>query len=138
MRIIVIGKLTLIKDPVIMKWVIVSFTLAWVVLEDLSVAQMVKNLPAMLEIWDWSLGQEAPQRREWQSTLAWRISLTEEPGGLQSMGSQKVGHDWMTNTFISFSSNKTILVEETIGTKYSYQKMFSIPSIWNCFLTQSS
>ena len=33
------------------------------------------------------------------SILAWRIPWTEEPGRLQSMGSQKVGHDWATNTF---------------------------------------
>ena len=32
------------------------------------------------------------------SILAWRIPWTEEPGGLQSMGSQRVGHDWVTNT----------------------------------------
>ena len=32
------------------------------------------------------------------SILAWKISWTEEPGGLQSMGSQRVGHDWVTNT----------------------------------------
>ena len=32
------------------------------------------------------------------SILAWKISWTEEPGGLQSMGSQRVGHDWATNT----------------------------------------
>ena len=35
------------------------------------------------------------------SILAWRIPWTEEPGGLQSMGSQRVGHNWVTNTFTS-------------------------------------
>ena len=34
------------------------------------------------------------------SILAWKISWTEEPGGLQSMGSQRVGHDWATNTYL--------------------------------------
>ena len=35
------------------------------------------------------------------STLAWKISWTEEPGGLQSMGSQRVEHDWVTNTYLA-------------------------------------
>ena len=97
-----------------MKWIVMSLTLAWVVLEDLSVAQMVKNLPAMWETRNWSLGQEAPWRREWQSNLAWRISLTEESGGLQSMGSQRVEHDWVTNTFSlsDMASDAHILIKE--------------------------
>ena len=62
------------------------------------VVQMVKNPPAMQEIWVWSLGQEDPLKKGMtacSSVLAWRIPLTEEPGGLQSTGSQKVGHDWV-------------------------------------------
>ena len=51
------------------------------------VAQMVKNLPAMLETQVQSLD------REEGNVLAWRISWTEEPGGLQSMGLQRVRHD---------------------------------------------
>ena len=50
---------------------------------------MVKNLPAMQETWVRSLGQEDPVKESMathSSTLAWRISRTEEPGGLQSMG----------------------------------------------------
>ena len=65
------------------------------------VAQMVKNLPAMQETWVQSLGQEDPLERGMvthSSILAWRIPWTEEPGGLQSMGLQRVGHDWETNT----------------------------------------
>ena len=57
---------------------------------------MVKNLPAMQEVWVQSLGQEDPLEEEMttrSSILAWRIPWTEEPGGLQSTGSQKVGHD---------------------------------------------
>ena len=57
---------------------------------------MVKCLPAMREIWVQSLGQEDPLEKEMaphSSTLAWKIPWTEEPGRLQSMGSQKVGHD---------------------------------------------
>ena len=59
-------------------------------------AQTVKNLPAMQETWVPSLGQEDPlenERATHSSILAWRIPWTEEPGGLQSMGSQRVGHD---------------------------------------------
>ena len=54
-------------------------------------AQMVKNLPAMLETWVRSLGQEDPLEKEMathSSILAWKIPWTEEPGRLQSMGSQ--------------------------------------------------
>ena len=57
---------------------------------------MVKNLPAIQEIQFPSLGQEESLEKEMathSSTLAWRIPWTEEPGGLQSMGSQRVGHD---------------------------------------------
>jgi len=59
-------------------------------------AQMVKNLPAMLETQVQSLGWEDPLEKGMathSSTLAWRIPKTEEPGGLQSMGSQSAGHD---------------------------------------------
>ena len=59
-------------------------------------AQMVKNLPAMLETQVRSLGWEDPLEKGMathSSTLAWRIPKTEEPGGLQSMGSQSAGHD---------------------------------------------
>ena len=57
---------------------------------------MVKNLPAMQEIWVRSLGQEDPLEKKTASHfsfLAWRIPWTEEPVGLQSMGSQRVGHN---------------------------------------------
>ena len=53
--------------------------------------QMVKNLPAMQEVRVQSLGQDDPLEKEMathSSILAWRIPWTEEPGGLQSMGSQ--------------------------------------------------
>ena len=57
---------------------------------------MVKNPPAMQEKWVQSLGQEDPLEKEMKThsnILAWRIPWTEEPGGLQSMGFQRVGHD---------------------------------------------
>ena len=59
-------------------------------------AQTVKNLPARKETRVRSLGQEDPPEKEMaihSSVLAWRIRWTEEPGSLQSMGSQRVGHD---------------------------------------------
>ena len=58
---------------------------------------VVKNLPAMRETRVRSLGQEDPLEKEMaihSSILAWRIPGTEEPGGLPSMGSHRVGHDW--------------------------------------------
>ena len=59
-------------------------------------AQTVKRLPAMRETQVQSLVWEDPLEKEMaahSSTLAWKISWTEEHGGLQSMGSQRVGHD---------------------------------------------
>ena len=59
-------------------------------------AQLVKNLPAVQETCVQSLGQEDPLEKGMaahSSILAWRIPWTEESGGLQSMGSQRVGHD---------------------------------------------
>ena len=58
-------------------------------------AQMVKNVPAMGETWVQSLGWEDPLEEGMatrSSILAWRIPWTVEPGRLQSMGSQRVGH----------------------------------------------
>ena len=60
------------------------------------VAQTVKNLPTMRETQVQSLDQEDPLEKKMathSSILAWRIPWTEEPGELQSMGSQRVGHD---------------------------------------------
>ena len=60
------------------------------------VAQMVKNLPALWETWVQSMSWEDPLEKELathSSILAWRIPWTEEPGGLQSMGLQRVGQE---------------------------------------------
>ena len=60
------------------------------------VAQRLKRLPPMQETRIRSLGWEDPLEKEMathSSILAWKISQTEDPGGLQSMGSQGVGHD---------------------------------------------
>ena len=66
------------------------------------VAQMANNSPAMQEIQIRSLGQGDPLEKGMvthSSVLAWRIPWTEEPGGPQSTGSQRVRHDSATNTF---------------------------------------
>ena len=60
------------------------------------VAQRLKHLPTTQETWVRSLGWEDPLEKEMathSSSLAWRIPWTEEPGGLWSTGSQRVGHD---------------------------------------------
>ena len=67
------------------------------------VAQLIKNLPAMQETQIWSLGWEDPLEKDMathSSSLAWRIPWTEEPGRLQSMGLQRVGHDWVTSLHV--------------------------------------
>ena len=65
-------------------------------------AKTVKNLPASPETWVRSLGQEDPLQKGMathSSILAWRIPWTAEPGGLQSIGSHRVGHNGATNPF---------------------------------------
>ena len=68
-------------------------------------AQMVKNLPAMQETQVWPLSWKTLWRREWQHTSVFLPGefhgQREEPGRLQSMGLQRVGHDWVTNTYFS-------------------------------------
>ena len=62
------------------------------------VAQTVENLPVIQETRVQSLGQKDPLEKGMaihSSILAWRISWTEKPGGLQSMGSQRVRHNWL-------------------------------------------
>ena len=59
-------------------------------------SKTVKNMPAMQEMWVRFLGQEDTLEKEMathSSIVAWRIPWTEEPGGLQSMGWQRIGHD---------------------------------------------
>ena len=65
---------------------------------------MVKNLPAMQEAWVQLLSQEDPREKGMathSSTLSWRIPRTEEPGELQSMGLQRVGHNRAANTLLA-------------------------------------
>ena len=77
-----------------------SEKLYWSIVELASlVAQTVKHLPTMQETRVLSLGQEDPLEKEMathSSSLAWKIPWMEEPGRLQSMGSQRVGHNRVT------------------------------------------
>ena len=72
-------------------------------------AQTVKNLPAMQETWVPSLDGEDPLEKgmaSLSSIPAWRIPWTEEPGGQQSMGLQRVRQDLATNTFHNYVLDK--------------------------------
>ena len=90
-------------------------TVLWVSL----MAQTVKNPPEMQETWVRSLGWEDPLEKEMathSSTLAWRSRWTEEPGRLQSMGLQRVGHGWATSLHFTSNSGRQ--------TKYFYLDIY--------------
>ena len=77
-----------------------SALIEWKVVWASLVAQRVKHLPAMWETWVQSQGGEDPLEKEMathSSTLAWKVPWTEEADRLQSMGSQRVRHDWATS-----------------------------------------
>ena len=77
------------------EWLNWTDTISWASME----AQTVKNLPTEQETGVWSLSWKDHMEKEMathSSILAWRNPWTEEPGGLQSMGSQRDGHDWST------------------------------------------
>ena len=82
-------------------------------------AQMVKHLPSMWETQVQSLGWEDPLEKEMathSSTLAWKIPWTEEPGSLQSMGSQRVRQDWVTKLNFNW---KIIAFQYCVGSCYT-------------------
>ena len=69
---------------------------------------MVKNLPSMWETWVWCLGWEDPLeagRITYSSILSGESPWTEEPGGLQSMVSQRAGHDWAPKIMFCYCSH---------------------------------
>ena len=102
--------------------------------------QTVKNLPAIQETQVWSLGQEDPLEKGMttnSSILAWRIPWTEEPGGLQFIVLQRVGHNWVTKhkTALSFNSLTSSKSRQT-KTKHSslqWQLQLNLEEakIWN-------
>ena len=91
-----------IRNMFLKVWNINSFVFNWSIIDlGFLVAQMVKNLPAMQETLIWSMGWEDPLEKgmaSHSSTPAWTIPWTQEPGRLPSMRSQKIRHDWVTNT----------------------------------------
>ena len=104
------------------------------------VAQRLKCLPLMRETWVGSLGQEDPLEKEMathSSILAWRIPWTEEPGGLQSMGSQRVGHDWATSlstlTFLQVKKGTVIEQYATVCGAGTWNPGLS--ASWICVLS---
>ena len=99
------------------------------------VAQTVKNPPAMQETWVWFLSGQDPWRREWQPTpVFWPGEWTEDPGGLQSMGVKRVGHNWVTNISFFFSYiiyNDYIVSWSSFSPEYFY--IWTTNIIWALF-----
>ena len=94
------------------------------------VAQRVKHLPAMQETWVRSLGQEGPLEKEMathSNTFAWKIPWTEEPGRLQSMGLQRIGHDWASslNNWMIWIQPRCLAIDKCIKNMwYMYIKEY--------------
>ena len=90
------------------------------------VAQRLKRLPGMRETQVRSLGWEDPLEKETathSSTLAWRIPWREEPGVLQSMGSQRVGHDWATSlSLFTQACQEAVLPVKSMPTRVRTQQ----------------
>ena len=92
------------------------------------VAQMVKNPPAMQETQVPSLGQKDPWKRAWQPTPVFfpgESPWTEEPGGLQSIGSQRVRHDWVTKRI-----HKVLVIDSSSSFFYVNSQLYQ----HNCYL----
>ena len=97
------------------------------------VAQRLKRLPPMWETQVRSLGWEDPLEKEMvthYSTLAWRIPWTEKPGRVQSMGLQRVGHDWVISLSLSlyFYRNQH-QIQENLQTEVPGGS----PKLWHCW-----
>ena len=100
------------------------------------VAQAVKNPPAIRETWVRFLSWEDPLEKgtaTHSSILAWRIPWTEEPGELQSMGSQRVRHDWATH----FHFQGNILESIDILEHYSLCSLYLPHQVLESWLLQS-
>ena len=95
-------------------------TVLWKYLICTLVAQRVKRLPAMQETRVQSLDWEDPLEKEMathSSILVWRTPWAEEPGGLQSMGSQRVRHDWATSQSMYHNLLSALPKEQTNQSK---------------------
>ena len=111
------------------------------------VAQSVKNLPAVQESCVRSLGWEDPLEKEMathSSILTWRIPWTEKPGRIKSMGSQRVGHDWVNEQQHGclcaqlLSHVRHFAVPWTVARQAPRPWDFSIQEYWNRLQSPSS
>ena len=96
-------------------------------------AQTAKNPRAKQETWVRSLGWEDPLEKEMathSSVLAWRSPWTEEPGRLQSRGSQRVRHDWATRYSTAQTSRQSLvlIIHGYLGTRFIWRLGF--PRHW--------
>ena len=119
-----------------MKYLILKSSAFWYLPYSL-VAQAVTSLPALWETWIQSLGQEDPLEKEMathSSILAWKIPWMEQCGSLQSMGLQRVGHNWATS--LSFlTPSQRINVVCTISQSGLLVSLSSVFESWP-FITQ--
>ena len=97
-------------------------------------SSVVKNLPSMQETqetWVWSLGEEDPLEKGMAThsrILACRIPWTEEPGGLQPMGSQRVGHNWVTKHIVP--APRQLTLEKCRLWRSCFLAMDNLPVTW--------
>ena len=98
------------------------------------VVQIVKNPPARWETWVWSLGWEDPLEKgtaTHSSILAWKIPWTERPGGLQSMGSQRVRHDLATFTYNHIYPYIYSHIQNEFSFKCTFVRLFNYLKVEN-------
>ena len=139
------------RDRRILLWLPDSSQIFAYHLQASLVAQMVKCLPEVQEIRVWSPGWEDPLEKEMathSSTLAWKSPWTEEPGRLQSMGLQRVGHDWVTSLSLSLQAFLLDLLHSALelSSTFNFQilALRALPilalywNLFNVFLTSSS
>ena len=97
---------------------------------------MVKNPPAKQETWVQSLGQEDPLKKKMtthSSILAWEITWTEEPGRLQSVRSERVGHNLVTNQQLPCLISHTPVVFSSLTLPFHFPNtLSSLPSLGFC------
>ena len=117
-------------------WNVRLFAVATSISRDSLVAQMVKRLPVMRETWVRSLGRDDPLEKEMathSSILAWKIPWTEEPGRLQSMGLQRVRHDWATELNINIYQWNTVDAKVTWRRQFDFCSMTDVKRAWELF-----
>ena len=101
------------------------------------VAQTVKNRVQCRQLRFNSCVGKIPWRREWLPTLAWRILWTEEPAELQSMGLQRVKHDWVINTFTFIYLSRVVQTHRNLHSYYTFGINGNILTV-HCFFSVSN